>query len=122
MTAIFMGRRGGGRYRRPRIRATGRNGRGLARGSCVCSAPMSRRALGVAFAAFAILPACTIARTIDRLQDRSPPPEFGRPGWVRTIAGVGAWTGGVLGGIASIVLLPVTYPVSLLAGDSFGEV
>lgn len=82
--------------------------------------PMLRKVLvGVAFA-FACS-GCTIPRTIDRLQDRSPPPEFGRPGWVRTTAGVGAWVGGILGGVVSIVLLPVTYPVSLLAGDSFSE-
>jgi hypothetical protein len=29
--------------------------------------------------------------------------------------------GGVIGGVGSIVLLPVTYPISLLADDGFGE-
>ena len=65
--------------------------------------------------------ACAIPTTIDTLGDRSPPPEFGRPGWVRTCAGVGGWLGGVVGGVASIVLLPVTYPISLLADDGLGE-
>lgn len=63
------------------------------------------------------LAGCT---TIDRLGDHCPPPDFGRPGWVRTCAGVGAWTGGILGTVASIVLLPVTYPISLLAEDELG--
>lgn len=72
-------------------------------------------------AAAAALSACSIPRTVERLQDRNPPPEFGRPGWVRASAGAGAWIGGVLGGVASVVLLPVTYPISLLAGDGLGE-
>ncbi|HLQ39199.1 MAG TPA: hypothetical protein VK348_15420 [Planctomycetota bacterium] len=64
---------------------------------------------------------CTLPRSIDALQAESPPPEFGRPAWVRTCAGVGAWVGGILGGVVSVVLLPVTYPISLAAGDSFGD-
>lgn len=75
---------------------------------------------------WSVLPAlllcgCAIPRVIDTLDDTSPPPEFGRPGWVRTVAGVGGWFGGIVGGIASIVFLPVTYPLSLLADDGFGE-
>lgn len=71
--------------------------------------------LGVLFGA------CAIPETIESLDDRSPPPEFGRPMWVRVPAGVGAWVGGIVGGVASIVLLPVTYPLSLLASDGLGE-
>lgn len=65
--------------------------------------------------------ACAIPETIESLDDRSPPPEFGRPMWVRVPAGVGAWVGGIVGGVASIVVLPITYPISLLADDGLGE-
>ncbi len=65
--------------------------------------------------------ACAIPDTIAALDDRSPPPEFGRPTWVRVSAGVGAWVGGVLGGVVSIVALPITYPLSVLAEDGLGE-
>lgn len=64
---------------------------------------------------------CAIPNTIEALGDRSPPPEFGRPGWVRACAGVGGWVGGIVGGVVSIVTLPVTYPLSLLADDGLGE-
>ena len=69
----------------------------------------------------ASLAACAIPRTVDRLEERCPPPEFGRPGWVRACAATGAWVGAITGGVLSIVLLPVTYPVSLLAGDALSE-
>jgi len=65
--------------------------------------------------------ACAIPEAVGSLDENSPPPEFGRPGWVRVPAGVGAWIGGIAGGIASIVLLPVTYPLSLVASDGLGE-
>jgi len=68
-----------------------------------------------------LLGSCAIPNTIVQLDDRCPPPEFGRPGWVRVCAGTGAWVGGVVGGVVSIVLLPITWPVSLLAGDGFSE-
>ena len=72
-------------------------------------------------AGFCLLQGCVVPRAVGRLQDLCPPPEFGRPGWVRACAGTGAWIGGVVGGVASIVLLPVTWPISLLAGDGLGE-
>lgn len=68
-----------------------------------------------------LLAACAIPRTVDRLQGLCPPPEFGRPGWVRACAGTGAWVGGIVGGVVSVVLLPVTYPLSLLCDDGLGE-
>jgi hypothetical protein len=68
-----------------------------------------------------LLGACAIPNTIESLDAHNPPPEFGRPGWVRTSAGIGAWIGGLVGGVASIVALPVTYPLSLLASDGLGE-
>jgi hypothetical protein len=72
-------------------------------------------------AVLVLLSACTLPRTVDRLQQRCPPPEFGRPGWVRACAGTGAWIGGIAGGVVSIALLPVTYPLSLLCSDGLGE-
>ncbi len=66
------------------------------------------------------LASCGLPGTVDRLQESSPPPEFGRPAWVRTCAGFGAWVGGVAGGLVSVVALPITYPISLAAGDSLG--
>jgi hypothetical protein len=65
--------------------------------------------------------ACAIPNTIESIDDRSPPPEFGRPMWVRVPAGAGAWVGGIVGGAASIVLLPISWPLSLLADDGLGE-
>lgn len=73
------------------------------------------------FIAGVLLAACTVGPTVDELQQHSPPPPFGRPGWVRTSAGIGGWLGGIAGGIVSVVVLPVTYPISLLAGDSLGD-
>lgn len=67
-----------------------------------------------------VLPACAVPRTVALLQERSPPPEFGRPGWVRACAGTGAWIGGVIGAIGSVVLLPVTYPIVWISGDALG--
>jgi hypothetical protein len=64
---------------------------------------------------------CTVSDSVDRLQDHDPPPEFGRPGWVRTFAGVGGWVGGVAGGVVSVVLLPITWPISLLTDEGFGD-
>ena len=67
------------------------------------------------------LGACSIPNTIDLLGDTQPPPEFGRPAWVRTCAGIGGVVGGVIGGVGSIVLLPITWPISELASEGFGE-
>ncbi|MBL8749628.1 MAG: hypothetical protein JNK78_10750 [Planctomycetes bacterium] len=77
------------------------------------------RSLGLS--ALLCLSACAVADTIETLDDASPPPEFGRPAWVRVCAGAGAWIGGIGGGIVSIVLLPITWPISELAGDGLGE-
>ncbi|MCK5944118.1 MAG: hypothetical protein KAI24_19185 [Planctomycetes bacterium] len=67
------------------------------------------------------LGACTIPNTIEQLDDSSPPAEFGRPAWVRTTAGVGGWLGGIVGGVASIVLLPVTWPLSELCDEALTD-
>ena len=36
-----------------------------------------------------LLGACAIPNTIELLDAHDPPPEFGRPAWVRTSAGIG---------------------------------
>jgi hypothetical protein len=64
---------------------------------------------------------CAVTNAIDTLAERSPPPEFGRPAWVRTFAGVGAWAGAVVGGVVTVVLLPVTWPLSEIAGEGLGK-
>jgi hypothetical protein len=69
----------------------------------------------------ALSSSCTVSQSIDNLAAECPPPEYGRPGYVRTCAGVGAWIGGIIGGVASVVLWPVTWPLSQLAGDGLGE-
>lgn len=68
-----------------------------------------------------LLTSCAIPNTLDMLGDASPPPEFGRPGWVRACAGVGGWCGALVGGVASICTLPITYPLSLAADEGLGE-
>ncbi|MEQ1632003.1 MAG: hypothetical protein ABL997_06495, partial [Planctomycetota bacterium] len=69
---------------------------------------------------FLLLSGCAVGDTIQRFE-RCPPAEFGRPGWVRASAGTGAWIGGIAGGIVSVVLLPVTWPLSLAASDGLGD-
>lgn len=56
----------------------------------------------------------------ETLGSEAPPPELGRPGYVRTLAGAGGWFGALLGGVVGIVLLPITYPVTLLAEEPLG--
>lgn len=68
-----------------------------------------------------LLGSCAIPNSIESYGETCPPPEFGRPGWVRAFAGTGAWIGGIVGGVVSIVILPITYPISLLADDELGE-
>ncbi|MDA7936686.1 hypothetical protein N9B90_01970 [bacterium] len=64
---------------------------------------------------------CAIPNTIEMMEDSAPPPEFGRPLWVRGVAGVGGWAGGIIGGVASIATLPITYPLSEWASDGLSE-
>ncbi len=75
-----------------------------------------RLALLVAFA----VSGCTLPETVENLERENPPPELGRPTFVRIAARSGAWIGGVAGGVFSLALLPVTYPVSLLADCPLG--
>lgn len=83
--------------------------------------PMRRLAAVLLASLLGSLSGCALPEAIEALEDRSPPPEFGRPAWVRTCAGVGAWVGGIAGGAVSIVLLPVTWPLSKVASDGLGE-
>lgn len=75
--------------------------------------------LAVVMAVAMSLPAggCSVAETIQRFDLENPAPELGRSDWVRGTAGVGAWVGGVIGGVASLVLLPVTYPIRWIRGE-----
>jgi hypothetical protein len=68
-----------------------------------------------------LLASCAIPNTIGKLGEHDQPPELGRSRWVRVCAGTGAWVGGVIGGVVSVVLLPIDYPLSLLASDGLGE-
>ena len=66
-----------------------------------------------------VLAACSAPQVVSDLGE-APPPELGRPGWVRTSARVGAWLGAVPGAALSVALLPVTYPITLLADEPLG--
>ena len=68
-----------------------------------------------------LLSGCTVSHGIDTLASACPPPEFGRPLWVRFFAGTGAWIGGIAGGVVSVAALPITYPISLLAENGQAE-
>lgn len=66
---------------------------------------------------------CSYSRVVGNLdrQDRvGPPQDFGRPGYVRYTARTGAWLGGLVGAVASIVTLPVTWPLTLVADEPLG--
>ena len=71
-------------------------------------------------AALILLGSCTLPSVVERLGRESPSPELGRPVWVRGPAWVGSWIGGALGGLASIITLPVTWPLSQLGEDTLG--
>ena len=67
-----------------------------------------------------LLSACTVPQAVYDVSQEAPPPELGRPGWVRTTAGVGAWVGALGGALVSIVTLPITYPITLIADEPLG--
>jgi hypothetical protein len=69
----------------------------------------------------ACLCACSAPRVVGDLDSESPPPELGRPGWVRASAKIGAIAGAGIGGLAAIVLLPVSLPISWLADEPLGR-
>lgn len=77
------------------------------------------RALKLALLAL-LLSACTLPYAAETLGSEGPPPELGRPEWVRGPAGAGAWVGGVVGGLIAVVALPVTYPLSRIAAEPLG--
>ena len=65
--------------------------------------------------------ACSAPKVVSDLDGESPPPELGRPGWVRVTAKVGAVAGAGVGAVASLILLPITFPISLLADEPLGR-
>ena len=65
------------------------------------------------------LVACSATDAIGTLGEE-PPQDHGRPGFVRTGAKVGSWIGALPGAVCSVVLLPITYPISLLADEPLG--
>ncbi len=74
----------------------------------------------VAFAGLLTLPSCSFPRVVHDLHTHAPPAELGRPGWVRGVARFGSWVGAVGGAVASVAVLPITYPISLLADEPLG--
>ena len=80
-----------------------------------------RRAPTLAGLLLAGLASCSFPAVTANLREESPPPELGRPEWVTAPANVGSIVGGAVGGIASIVLLPITWPISLLAEEPLGQ-
>ncbi len=69
----------------------------------------------------ALLSACHVGDSVRQLDRNSPAPELGRPWLVRAVAGTGGWVGASVGALASVVVLPLTYPISLLADEPLGE-
>jgi len=68
-----------------------------------------------------LLAACTVPKVTKDLETNAPPPELGRPGWIQTAAGAGAWTGGIIGGVTGVVLLPLSLPIGWLAEEPLGN-
>jgi hypothetical protein len=82
----------------------------------LCGRLVARAAIATAL----LCPACAVTQAVDTLHYEAPPPELGRPGWVRGAARLGAWLGAAVGAVASIATLPITYPISLLADEPLG--
>lgn len=69
----------------------------------------------------ALLASCSVPDVPGTLDRESPPQELGRPGYVRTTARVGSWIGTLVGGVVSIVVLPITWPISKLVDEPLGK-
>lgn len=63
---------------------------------------------------------CSYPRVVADIDRESPPQDLGRPGYVRYTARTGAWLGGLVGAVASVVTLPVTWPISLVSDEPLG--
>lgn len=72
-------------------------------------------------AVMVVLAACSVPRALSELQSEGPSPELGRPGWVCSTARAGSWIGAGVGAVGSVVLLPLTYPVSLLVDEPLSD-
>ena len=79
---------------------------------------MGRRALTLVLLFCA---SCAGPDTFSELEQNCPPPEYGRPGWVRACAKVGAFAGAVPGVILTVLALPITYPLTLIADEPLGK-
>ena len=69
----------------------------------------------------ALFGSCTAPDALADLDENCPPPEFGRPGWVRASAKVGAIVGAVPGALLTALCLPVTLPLTWLADEPLGH-
>jgi hypothetical protein len=79
---------------------------------------MARRSLALVLLLAA---SCSMPESFSDLDEHCPPPEHGRPGWVRACAKVGAFVGAVPGAVFSVVALPITWPMTLIADEPLGK-
>ena len=74
-----------------------------------------------ALSLLALIGSCSTPTALADLDENCPPPEYGRPGWVRASAKVGAWLGAVPGALLTVICLPVTWPLTLIAEEPLGH-
>lgn len=67
-----------------------------------------------------LLASCTLPDSLQDLDENCPPPEYGRPGWVRASAKIGAIVGAVPGALFTALALPVTLPLTWIADEPLG--
>lgn len=70
---------------------------------------------------FLTMASCTAPDSIQDLDENCPPAEYGRPGWVRASAKIGAFVGAVPGAVLTALCLPVTWPLTLIADEPLGH-
>jgi hypothetical protein len=64
---------------------------------------------------------CSLPEAVASLEDHAPDPDLGRPVAVRNAASVGAWLGGSIGAVLSIATLPVTWLITTIDEEPFGQ-
>ncbi len=67
-----------------------------------------------------LLGGCAVDETTTALNEESPPPRLGRPDWVQVPAEAGGYLGAAVGSVLSIAVLPLTFPISLIADEPLG--